>query len=136
MIGPSQDFTLYHVLRRGICRQIAFLATHAWSDATAGVAAELPDAKRTAYDLATIRHWMTVFGKRFHANQFKRSALPNSPKVVRGGSLSPRGDWRMPSDVSRAPGERLGQTSRARSAYLRRMCAHGLWSAKRRPFIC
>jgi len=104
MIGPYalQDFTLYHVLRRGyLPSKIAFLATHAWSDATAGEwPPSYPDAKRTAYDLATIRHWMTVFGKRFHANQFKRSALPNGPKVVRGGSLSPRGDWRMPSDVS------------------------------------
>jgi NAD+ synthase (glutamine-hydrolysing) len=47
-----------------------------------------------------IRHWLEVFLKRFFANQFKRSALPNGPKVVRGGSLSPRGDWRMPSDAS------------------------------------
>lgn len=104
MIGPYalQDFTLYHVLRRGyLPSKIAFLATHAWSDAGAGEwPPNYPDAKRMAYDLATIRHWMEVFGKRFHANQFKRSALPNGPKVVRGGSLSPRGDWRMPSDVS------------------------------------
>ena len=47
-----------------------------------------------------IRHWMEVFLTRFFANQFKRSALPNGPKVVAGGSLSPRGDWRMPSDAS------------------------------------
>ena len=55
-----------------------------------------------AYDLATIRRWMDVFLRRFFANQFKRSALPNGPKVAAGGSLSPRGDWRMPSDVSAA----------------------------------
>ncbi len=52
-----------------------------------------------SYDLATITTWLTTFGRRFYANQFKRSALPNGPKVVAGGSLSPRGDWRMPSDA-------------------------------------
>ena len=57
-------------------------------------------AERTAYDLATIRKWLEVFITRYFANQFKRSALPNGPKVVAGGSLSPRGDWRMPSDAS------------------------------------
>ena len=52
----------------------------------------------TRYDTATIEHWLSVFLKRFMGNQFKRSALPNGPKVVTGGSLSPRGDWRAPSD--------------------------------------
>ncbi len=47
-------------------------------------------------------HWLEVFVRRFFANQFKRSALPNGPKVVAGGSLSPRGDWRMPSDAAGA----------------------------------
>ncbi|HZB67315.1 MAG TPA: NAD(+) synthase, partial [Ornithinibacter sp.] len=61
-----------------------------------------PSGARPAYDLPTIRHWMVVFYRRFFANQFKRSALPNGPKVVAGGSLSPRGDWRMPSDASAA----------------------------------
>ncbi|MBA3783734.1 MAG: hypothetical protein H0X12_18040, partial [Nocardioides sp.] len=51
---------------------------------------------------ATIRHWLTVFVTRFFANQFKRSALPNGPKVSAGGTMSPRGDWRMPSDASAA----------------------------------
>ncbi len=105
-IGPYslQDFTLFHVLRRGyLPSKIAFLATHAWTDATVGEwPPNYPEAKRHGYDLATIRHWMAVFGKRYFANQFKRSALPNGPKVIRGGSLSPRGDWRMPSDVSSA----------------------------------
>ncbi|GAA1793039.1 NAD(+) synthase [Nostocoides veronense] len=105
-IGPYslQDFTLFHVLRRGyLPSKIAFLAMHAWSDAAAGEwPPGFPEAKRSAYDLATIRHWMQVFGKRYFANQFKRSALPNGPKVVPGGSLSPRGDWRAPSDVSSA----------------------------------
>ena len=54
------------------------------------------------YDLPAIRHWLEVFCKRFFASQFKRSALPNGPKVSAGGSLSPRGDWRMPSDASAA----------------------------------
>ncbi|MFN8099466.1 MAG: NAD(+) synthase [Dermatophilaceae bacterium] len=103
-IGPYalQDFTLYHVLRRGYRpSKIAFLAHHAWSDATEGEwPPNYPESRRTAYDLATIRRWMQVFLRRYFANQFKRSALPNGPKVIRGGSLSPRGDWRMPSDAS------------------------------------
>lgn len=103
-VGPYalQDFTLYHVLRRGYRpSKIAFLALHAWSDPESGEwPAGYPEGRRTAYDLATIRRWMEVFVHRFFSNQFKRSALPNGPKVVAGGSLSPRGDWRMPSDVT------------------------------------
>ncbi|MGZ4458583.1 MAG: NAD(+) synthase [Nocardioidaceae bacterium] len=102
-IGPYalQDFTLFHVLRYGFPpSRIAFLAQHAWADADAG---EWPPgfdaARRTAYDLPAIRHWLEVFLQRFFAfSQFKRSALPNGPKVLAGGSLSPRGDWRAPSD--------------------------------------
>ena len=105
-IGPYalHDFTLYHVLRHGYRpSKIAFLAQHAWSDlASGGWPAGYPVSERTAYDLATIRRWMEVFYRRFFANQFKRSAMPNGPKVVAGGSLSPRGDWRMPSDASAA----------------------------------
>ncbi|HWO50221.1 MAG TPA: NAD(+) synthase, partial [Ornithinibacter sp.] len=79
---------------------IAFLAEHAWSQADRGAwPSGYPEGARPAYDLATIRRWMEVFVKRFFANQFKRSAIPNGPKVVAGGSLSPRGDWRMPSDA-------------------------------------
>lgn len=103
-VGPYalQDFTLFHVLRRGYRpSKIAFLALHAWSDAESGEwPVGYPENRRTAYDLATIRHWMEVFVQRFFSSQFKRSALPNGPKVVAGGSLSPRGDWRMPSDVT------------------------------------
>ena len=103
-IGPYslQDFTLYHVLRRGFRpSKIAFLATHAWSDLASGPwPPGYPEGERAAYDLATIRRWMEVFLRRFFANQFKRSALPNGPKVIPGGSLSPRGDWRQPSDVA------------------------------------
>jgi NAD+ synthase (glutamine-hydrolysing) len=103
-VGPYalNDFTLYHVLRWGFRpSKIAFLAMHAWSDATVGDwPSGYPEGRRTAYDLATIRRWEEAFLTRFFANQFKRSALPNGPKVVAGGSLSPRGDWRMPSDVT------------------------------------
>jgi NAD+ synthase (glutamine-hydrolysing) len=52
------------------------------------------------YSLGEIRRWLIVFLRRFFANQFKRDCVPDSPKVGSGGSLSPRGDWRMPSDAS------------------------------------
>ena len=58
-----------------------------------------PEDGRAAFDLATIRRWLVVFVQRFFASQFKRSALPNGPKVSSGGTMSPRGDWRMPSDA-------------------------------------
>ena len=79
---------------------MAFLAWHAWQDAAAGEwPAGFPEAKKTAYDLPTIRAWLEKFLWRFFAfSQFKRSALPNGPKVSAGGALSPRGDWRAPSD--------------------------------------
>ena len=101
-IGPYalQDFTLWHVLRRGSRpSRIAFLAHKAWSDAGSGDWPEgLPPTEKVAYDLPEIRRWLELFHRRFFSNQFKRSTLPNGPKVVAGGSLSPRGDWRMPSD--------------------------------------
>lgn len=105
-VGPYslQDFTLFHVLRLGYPpRKIAFLAWHAWHDADAGEwPPNFPDDRRVAFDLATIRTWLDVFVRRFFASQFKRSALPNGPKVSHGGTMSPRGDWRMPSDASAA----------------------------------
>ena len=105
-VGPYalQDFTLHKVLRMGYRpSKIAFLAWHAWRDADAGEwPAGLPEAKRTAYTLPEVRRWLEVFVKRFFASQFKRSALPNGPKVSAGGTMSPRGDWRMPSDASAA----------------------------------
>ena len=101
-IGPYslQDFSLFQVLRHGFPpSRIAFLAWHAWRDVDAGTWPPGYDALRTSYDLGTVRHWLEVFLKRFFAfSQFKRSAMPNGPKVVAGGSLSPRGDWRAPSD--------------------------------------
>ncbi len=103
-VGPYnlQDFTLFHLLRRGVRpATIAFLALHAWRDAEVGEwPAGFPVDSRVGYDLAEVRGWLEVFLRRFFANQFKRSALPNGPKVSAGGTMSPRGDWRMPSDAS------------------------------------
>ncbi|MCW2768057.1 MAG: synthetase, partial [Nocardioides sp.] len=105
-VGPYalQDFTLFHTLRYGYApSKIAFLAWHAWHDIDAGAwPAHYPEDRRAAYDLGEVRHWLEVFIRRFFASQFKRSALPNGPKVSAGGTMSPRGDWRMPSDASPA----------------------------------
>ena len=106
-IGPYalQDFNLFHVLRWGFRpSKIAFLAWHAWHDPALGEwPPGFPLDERPAYSLADIRHWLEVFvGRFFGFSQFKRSAMPNGPKVVAGGSLSPRGDWRAPSDLSAA----------------------------------
>jgi NAD+ synthase (glutamine-hydrolysing) len=102
-VGPYslQDFTLFHVIRRGYHpAKIAFLAWHAWHDLDAGEwPPGFPEDDRVAFDLPTIRRWLVVFVERFFASQFKRSALPNGPKVSSGGTMSPRGDWRMPSDA-------------------------------------
>ncbi|HEV7438796.1 MAG TPA: NAD(+) synthase, partial [Methylobacterium sp.] len=104
-IGPYalQDFNLFYTLRYGFRpSKIAFLALHAWGDSEHGVwPPDFPEAKRQAYGLPEIRRWLGVFLARFFGfSQFKRSALPNGPKVSAGGSLSPRGDWRAPSDSS------------------------------------
>ena len=103
-IGPYalHDFTLYYLLRRGYGpAKIAYLAHQAWGDPTRGTwPPGYADTDRRGYDRAEIRRWLEVFVRRFFSNQFKRSAAPNAPKVLAGGSLSPRGDWRMPSDAS------------------------------------
>ena len=86
-VGPYElhDFFLYYFLRYGFTREkIAFMASMAFD----GV-----------YSEEVIEHWLNVFMRRFFTQQFKRSCLPDGPKVV-GVSLSPRGDWRMPSDVA------------------------------------
>ncbi|HUC16192.1 MAG TPA: NAD(+) synthase [Acetobacteraceae bacterium] len=103
IVGPYalQDFSLYHVLRYGFRpSKIAFLAWHAWADASAGEWPEgIAESARRAYGLPEIRAWLRVFLQRFFGfSQFKRSAMPNGPKVSAGGALSPRGDWRAPSD--------------------------------------
>lgn len=104
VVGPYalQDFNLYYLTRYGFRpSRIAYLALHAWGDASRGAwPANVPAEDRRAYSRAEIRHWLRLFLKRFFANQFKRSALPNGPKISSGGSLSPRGDWRAPSDAS------------------------------------
>jgi NAD+ synthase (glutamine-hydrolysing) len=103
-VGPYalQDFNLYYLTRYGMApSKIAFLAWTAWHDAAAGAwPAGIPEAARRAYDLPEIKRWLELFLKRFFANQFKRSAMPNGPKISSGGALSPRGDWRMPSDAT------------------------------------
>jgi NAD+ synthase (glutamine-hydrolysing) len=88
LVGPYElhDFFLYWFLRFGFGpRRIARMALHAFEG---------------RYTLADIRRWLVVFLERFFANQFKRDCLPDAAKVGSGGSLSPRGDWRMPSDAS------------------------------------
>ena len=88
VVGPYelQDFNLYWLTRYGTApSKILFLTWSAW---------------REKYDYATLKSWLELFLKRFFANQYKRSAVPNGPKIVSGGALSPRGDWRAPSDAA------------------------------------
>jgi NAD+ synthase (glutamine-hydrolysing) len=88
VVGPYElhDFFLYHFLRFGSDpKRIARMGLHAFGD---------------RYDVAVIRRWLIVFLERFFASQFKRDCLPDGPKVGSGGSLSPRGDWRMPTDAN------------------------------------
>ncbi|GGO96814.1 NAD(+) synthase [Stakelama pacifica] len=102
-IGPYalNDFFAHHIIRFGMKpSKVAFLAWHAWHDAEAGRwPVDFPDHLRRAYALEEIAKWLRSFLWRFfQTSQFKRSALPNGPKVSGGGALSPRGDWRAPSD--------------------------------------
>jgi NAD+ synthase (glutamine-hydrolysing) len=103
VVGPYelQDFNLYYVSRFGYRpSKVAFLAHTAWGHRESGVWPDtVPSTERREYDLATITGWLAVFLQRFfQSSQFKRSAMPNGPKVGSGGSLSPRSDWRAPSD--------------------------------------
>jgi NAD+ synthase (glutamine-hydrolysing) len=103
VIGPYelQDFNLYYISRFGyLPSKVAFMAYHAWKKRDAGDWPEpYPEEKKNQYSLPEIKKWLEVFLRRFFAeSQFKRSALPNGPKVGSGGSLSPRSDWRAPSD--------------------------------------
>lgn len=93
LVGPYElhDFFLYYVLRFGFRPlKIFMLASKAFNGNNSGT---------TFYDDATIKKWLTIFLRRFFSQQFKRSCLPDGPKVG-SVSLSPRGDWRMPSDAS------------------------------------
>lgn len=103
IIGPYElnDFFLHHTIRFGQRpSKIAFLAWHAWNDAKSGLwPADFPQTKKNEYTLEEIASWLEKFLRRFFGfSQFKRSAIPNGPKVSAGGALSPRGDWRAPSD--------------------------------------
>ncbi len=106
VIGPFdlQDFTLYYALRFGFAPpKVAFLSWTAWHDRTSGLWPDIPEEKRKAYTIAEIKRWLTVFVDRFYEfSQYKRSCIANGPKVGSGGSLSPRGDWRAPSDAEAA----------------------------------
>ncbi|CUJ52033.1 Glutamine-dependent NAD(+) synthetase [Achromobacter xylosoxidans] len=105
-IGPYelQDFNLYYTLRYGFApTKVAFLALAAWRDRDAGAWPEGGHVARNQYDLAAIKRNLKIFLDRFfRLSQFKRTCVPNAPKVGSGGSLSPRGDWRAPSDSESA----------------------------------
>lgn len=102
VVGPYelQDFHLYYTTRLGyLPTKVAFLAYCCWRDRTRGRWPDIPDDRRHQYTIGDIKHWLSVFLWRFfQISQFKRSCIPNAPKVGSGGSLSPRGDYRAPSD--------------------------------------
>jgi NAD+ synthase (glutamine-hydrolysing) len=102
VIGPYelQDFNLYYTLRFGYPpSKIAFLSYCSWYDRRSGHWPDIPEARRNQYTIGEIKRWLSVFAWRFfQVSQFKRSCIPNAPKVGSGGSLSPRGDYRAPSD--------------------------------------
>jgi NAD+ synthase (glutamine-hydrolysing) len=106
VLGPYelQDFNLFYTLRHGYApAKIAFLARHAWASRDAGAWPDAPHVQRNEYALAEIKRVLRIFVQRFFkGSQFKRSCVPNAPKVGSGGSLSPRGDWRAPSDSESA----------------------------------
>ena len=102
VIGPYelQDFNLYYTTRFGyLPSKIAFLCYCSWRDRALGRWPDIPEKRRHQYTLPEIKQWLSVFALRFfQLSQFKRSCIPNAPKVGSGGSLSPRGDYRAPSD--------------------------------------
>ncbi len=101
---PLQDFNLHYLIRKGMApSKVLFLAEAAWGDLNVGGwPAGIPARDKRAYTRAELQRWLRLFISRFFANQFKRSAVPNGPKLTSAGALSPRGDWRMPSDASPA----------------------------------
>jgi NAD+ synthase (glutamine-hydrolysing) len=102
-IGPYelQDFNLYYVLRFGFApSKVAFLSHTAWKDKEQGRWPDGDHVTRNQYGLGAIKNNLGIFLDRFfRTSQFKRTCVPNAPKVGSGGSLSPRGDWRAPSDA-------------------------------------
>jgi len=106
IVGPYelQDFNLYYTLRFGFPPpRVAFLAYCAWHARDEGVWPDIPLEQRRQYTIGEIkRHLGTFVYRFFQLSQFKRSAIPNAPKVGSGGSLSPRGDYRAPSDAEAA----------------------------------
>jgi NAD+ synthase (glutamine-hydrolysing) len=102
VVGPFelQDFNNFYITRYGYPpTKVAFMAYCAWRDKTLGFWPDVPEHKRNEYTIGRIKHWMQVYLERFFkTSQFKRSCVPNGPKVGSGGSLSPRGDYRAPSD--------------------------------------
>jgi NAD+ synthase (glutamine-hydrolysing) len=106
VIGPYelQDFNLYYLLRFGYPPpKVAFLAWSNWRDRKEGSWPDIPEQARHEYNIGEIKRWLAIFLERFFKySQFKRSCIPNSPKVGSGGSLSPRGDYRAPSDAEAA----------------------------------
>ena len=102
IIGPYelQDFHLYYTVRYGYAPpKVAFLAYCAWHDVARGRWPDIPVERRHQYSIAQLKAYLEIFLYRFfQLSQYKRSCLPNAPKVGSGGSLSPRGDWRAPSD--------------------------------------
>jgi NAD+ synthase (glutamine-hydrolysing) len=102
VIGPYelQDFNTFYITRFGyLPSKIAFMAYCSWKDKNRGLWPDVPEEKRHSYSIGEIRHWLEVFLIRFFKmSQYKRSCIPNGPKVGSGGSLSPRGDYRAPSD--------------------------------------
>jgi NAD+ synthase (glutamine-hydrolysing) len=101
-VGPFelQDFNLYYTLRFGYAPpKVAFLGYCAWRDRTVGAWPDVPSSERREYGIGELKaHLRTFLLRFFQLSQFKRSAIPNAPKVGSGGSLSPRGDYRAPSD--------------------------------------
>jgi NAD+ synthase (glutamine-hydrolysing) len=106
VVGPFelQDFNNFYITRYGYLPvKIAFLAYCCWHDKALGFWPDVPVHKRNEYDIGRIKHWLSVYLERFFKmSQFKRSCVPNGPKVGSGGSLSPRGDYRAPSDSEAA----------------------------------
>ena len=106
VVGPFelQDFNNFYITRYGyLPMKIAFLAYCCWRDKTLGFWPDVPEHKRNEYGIGQIKHWLNVYLYRFFkTSQFKRSCVPNGPKVGSGGSLSPRGDYRAPSDSEAA----------------------------------